>query len=284
MNRKLLLLAALLVVAVGCGPKEVAEPPKVVTRKVHVAPGLEVRAVLLSELTSGGSNEGDDVPMMVAEDIRDASGAVVVVKGTPLLGKVTWSRAEGALGALTNQPARLNFKFDTVPAVDGTALKLSAVTGEAKDYELNRDNTGKTEPSAQLEKLAEDTTNEQALEAVRELFDKGDASKLDSPETRQKLSAIAQQMGLANTSKLIEKNEVDKMNDLVRQLRQGGTVAALASGGSATLVDAALELANVAGQVGSRLGRMLGGRNIKAYVGTPVKAYVIEAAEVTAKG
>jgi hypothetical protein len=221
---------------------------------------------------------------MVSEDVKDAKGRVLVPKGSAITGKVTWSRSEGTLGSLLNQPARLKVKIENVKAADGTVVKLSAEKGKPEEVELNRENTGRVVASQQLEKVAEDKANEAALEAIRDLFEKGEVAKLDSPETRQKLTAIAQQMGMTTTSKVMQENQVDKVTDLVQQIRRGTSLANLATGGSASLVDAAIELAGVAGQIGDRLGRIVGGRNIRAYVGTPVEVYVLETVEVKVPG
>jgi hypothetical protein len=124
--------------------------------------------------------------------------------------------------------------------------------------------------------LAKDKGNEAVLTAVRDLFEKGETSGLSN----EKLTALATELNLPTTQKLAKDSKVDEITDLVQQIRRGATLTNLAADGSATLVDAALELAGVAGQVGNRLERMIGGRNIRAYVGTPVTLYVSETVEV----
>lgn len=273
MRRELLFLPIILLMSCkALEPTATAKAPE----SVKLEAGTQVKAVLMKELTSGGSNEGDEVPLMLSEDVKDAKGRILVPKGTPIMGKVTWSRSEGTLGSLINQPARLKFGVDHLKAVDGAVVKLSAAKAKAEEYELNRENTGRMVASEQIETLAQDKGNEAVLAAVRDLFEKGETPQMDN----EKLTAIASQLNLPTTTKLIQENKVDEVTDLVQQIRRGATLTNLATGGSASLVEAALELASVAGQVGNRLERMIGGRNIRAYVGTPVELYVSETVEV----
>ncbi|MEZ0324652.1 MAG: hypothetical protein ACAH95_01995 [Fimbriimonas sp.] len=281
MTRVLMLLP--IVILAGCSAAQQAAPPKP-PEVVKLEAGTPVKAILMKELTSGGTQEGEDVPLMVSEDIKDAKGRVLVPKGSPITGKVTWSRTEGTLGSLLNQPARLKVKIDSVKAVDGVTVKLSAEKGKLEECEFNRENTGKVVASGQLEKLAGDKANDAALQAIRDLFEKGDVTNLDTPEGKQKLAAIVKEMGLTTTSKVMEENQVNKVTDLVLQIRRGSGLVNLATGGTATLVDAAVELAGVAGQIGDRLGKMVGGRNIRAFVGTPVEVFVLEPVDVKVPG
>lgn len=273
-----------LAILAGCSAAQQQAPAAMPLEAVKLEAGTPVKAILMKELTSGGTNEGEDAPLMVSEDVKDAKGRVLVPKGSVVTSKVTWSRSEGTLGSLLNQPARLKIKIENLKAVDGALVKLSAEKGKFEEFELNRENTGRITASEQLEKVAGDKSNDLALEAVRDLFEKGEGAKLDSPETRQKLAAIAQELGLPTTTKVMQENQVAKVTDLVQQIRRGTSLANLANGGSASLVDAAIELAGVAGQIGDRLGRIVGGRNIRAYVGTPVQVYVLETAEVKVPG
>jgi hypothetical protein len=270
----------LLVLALGgCTNQPAAEAKQVQTVKLEK--GAKINMILLKELSSGGTEEGSEVPLMASEDVKDSSGHLLIPKGTPIAGIVTWSRSEGSLGSVLNQPARLKLKFTGGKAVDGTAFKLSAkADAPDEEFELNRDNTGQVQVSQTLDTLAENKDNQQALDALRELFESGQASHLEDPATKQKLAELANQLGLPATATLAKKDEIDKMADLVSQIRHGATAASLATGGSAALVDAALELAGIAGQMGSRLARTLGGRNIRAYVGTPITAYVAETVEI----
>ena len=270
-------LGALLILGlfiVGCQkPTET-----VVTEKIKLPKGTKIEAVTLKELTSGGTPEGEAVPMMVSQDVKDSSGHVLVPRGAAVTGEVSWSRTEGSLGGLTNRPARLKFRFKEVVLPDGTRAKLSASEEkEDQEFELNRDNTGQINVTSQVEQLADNPQNQEAMDALKRLVEDGDMSNLNS----EKLSEVAQQLNLTATTRLANDKDVNQVADLMQKIKGGSTIASLASGGSLLAVDAAMELIGVVGQVGSRLGRSLGGRNIRAYVGTPVTAYVVQDVQVT---
>ncbi|RYG37799.1 hypothetical protein EON81_05590 [bacterium] len=71
---------------------------------------------------------------------------------------------------------------------------------------------------------------------------------------------------------------MDEVQSVCRKIRDGGSIAGLASQGT---IAAAMELVNLAGELEHRLGRSLGGRNIHAYPGTVIPAYVAETTTVT---
>jgi hypothetical protein len=233
----------------------------------------------MSELSSGGSNEGEPVPMMVSQNVTDPAGQILIAKGTPIQGHITWARSEGTLGSALGQPARLNFKFTDASTVDGSRVELSADRDSDKDYELNRENTGIVD-SPTLDEVSKDQSSKQALDALRDMFQSGDADKIDDPAVKERLSEIAKQLGMSGTEKIARKQELGDVSKLIEQVRHG---SAIATGGSTALVDAALELAGLVGKVGSRLGKVIGGRNIKAYVGTEIIAYVRKPVQVTSR-
>jgi hypothetical protein len=259
----------------GCGAQPQAEAKQV--EEATLAAGTPVQAILLQEISAGATDEGEEVALMVSEDVKDAKGRVVVPKGSPVVAEVTLSRSEGTLSALMNQPARLNVRFKTLRAADGTTVELSAdLEDREAEFEFTRANTGRGEPSRKLESLLEDEANEEAMAALQQLFESGDVRSLDSADTRDRLQRIADEIGLEGTSRVIRQNELSQVGDLLQAVRRGSNLATLASGGSLAVVDAALELASVAGHVGGRLSRMVKGRTIRAHVGTPVTAYVVE--------
>ena len=247
-------------VLLGCGPKP--SPPAPVARKVTLAAGTPLKLVLLDELTSGGTEKGETVRLALAEPV---DGLPTM---TPATATVSWSRTEGTLGSMMSRPARLNLTLKSLTGPDGEAIPLSAAPDEAKDYELNRDNTGR--PG---EKDPGDE-NEVAQRAVQELIQKGQSGGLDA----RQVGDLARRLGMGETAKLADAGRLDEVQSLMRTVRAGGTVASLASGGT---VAAALEMVNLAGDVGRRLGRSLGGRNIRAYPGTVVPAYVLQETTIT---
>lgn len=258
-----LLLGLVGLVLAGCQAEPVAGTGAAATPQSSViAAGTPVKLVLLDELTSGGSDKGATVHLALAEP---AEGLPVL---SPATATVAWSRTEGTLGGLSNRPARLNVTLKNLTGPNGEEIPLSADPKEPKDYEFNRTNTGRPESNDPGEE------NEEAQKAVQELVRQGQSGGLDPKQVGE----LAKRLGMSETSKLVEADRLNEVGKLFQTVRGGGSLAALASGAP---VAAALELVNLAGDVGHRMGRRFGGRNIRAYPGTIVQAYV--ARETTIK-
>lgn len=253
-----------ILVLFGCrsGGPPVASPPA--PRVVTLRAGTPIHLVLLDELTSGGSEKGLEVHLATNEPL---DGIPVM---TPAIGHVSESRTEGTLGGLFNQPARLKLEFESLRLPDGTALPISADPAEAKEYEFNRANTGRPGD----DDGAPSPSVDQAEEAVRELVTKGESGGLDANQVTE----LAQRMRMSETAKLAQDGRLDDAKTLLRQVR-GGRAASLAN--AVPVAAAALELVNLAGDVGRKVGRQLGGRNIRAYPGTKVDVYLLQDATIT---
>lgn len=256
-----------LLLIVGCRRSEpipvaaTPAPPRTVT----LAVGTPVKLVLFDELTSGGSEKGMEVRLALAEAVEGLPAM------SPATAVVSWSRTEGTLGGLTNRPARLNLEMKSLKGPNGEEIPISADPKEPKDYELNRANTGRPEAIAQREPEEVDVS---MGVAVQELIQKGQSGGLDPKQ----VGDLARKLGMNETAKLADAGQLDRVQSLCRAVRDGGTIAGLASGGT---VAAAMELINLAGDMGHRLGRTLGGRNIRAYPGTVVPAYVARDTTIT---
>ena len=249
-------------VLLGCGPKPAPSAPAPVERKVTLVAGTPVKLVLLDELTSGGTEKGATVRLALAEPL-DGIPAM-----TPATATVSWSRSEGTLGSMMSRPARLNLTLESLTGPNGEPIPLSADPAEAKDVELNRDNTGRPDAKDPGE------DDELAQRAVQSLIQQGQSGGLDAKQ----VGDLARRLGMGETARLADTGRLDEVRNLMKTVRAGGTVASLASGGT---VAAALELVNLAGDVGHRLGRSLGGRNIRAYPGTIIPAYIARETTVT---
>ncbi len=261
-------LLAALTVACAQAPTKSA-PPKPVESTLAV--GTPVHLILLKQLESGVDDVGTSFPMMVSQDITDSSGNVLVPKGTSVEGRVTWSRREGTLGSLTQSPARLDYQLGPLKAVDGQTVGLcSNVKGETT-FRFDRSNTGRIAESGKLEQIMSEPGGKEALQQVVDLFSSNAPSAL-TPDGQERLKKAIEELGLNDANNCVQKNQLNSVPTLMAELRNGASVAALASGGAATAVGAVTELADVCGQVQSRLGGMLHGRNILAFVGTPVDA------------
>ena len=270
-------LAALTLVA-GCGKKAegtaaVQVPPKT------LAVGTPVKLTLLDTLDSGGSDDGSRVALMVAEDVL-VGGEVVVRRGAPAEAVVAYSRAAGTLSALANTPARLSIRLERTWAVDGSEIALSAELDPEEPYAFTRENTGRAGRAATLPEGTEAEDAKKLLEAVAENLEQGRSVDMRDEATAKALSDAAGSLGMGATERLIKQGEISKASSLLDQVRQGGSAAALVNGAALPTVAAALELVQWAGDVGSRMSRMLKGRNIKAHLGTPVPAVTAKEAVV----
>ncbi|CAN5641505.1 hypothetical protein BH11ARM2_BH11ARM2_25330 [soil metagenome] len=263
--RNLYRILPLLMLLGGCRSASQPVAETSAPRKVSLAAGTPVRLVLFDELASGGSAEGKEVRLALMDPVEGLPAM------SPATAVVSWSRTEGTLGGLTNRPARLNLTLKSLKGPNGEEIPLSADPNEPHDYELNRDNTGRPSTVAQKEPEEGDVA---AGTAVKELIEQGQSSGLNAEEVGQ----LARKLGMGETARLAEAGKLDQVQSLCRKIRDGGTIAGLASGGT---VAAAMELVNLAGDLGHRLGKTLGGRNIRAYPGTVIPAYVAETTMVT---
>lgn len=267
-------LLAIAAFGVGCGrpaPKTAEAPPA----PIALPQGTTVSLILLQKLDSGGSDSGAPVPLMVAEDVRAADGSVLIRRGTPATGTVSQSRGAGALSALANTPARLAIQLDHTWGIDGTQVDLCASKDEPDaEYAFTRDNTGKIGGSVDLDKVWSNERAQPVLERLAQNLEDGRPLDLSDPVVRQTLQDVAGELHLDATSRLLEQGELKRADDLLSQVRKGGSAAALINGAALPTIGAALELAHLAGSVGSRIGGIFKGRNIRAHVGTPVSAFV----------
>lgn len=269
-------LGAALLVAAGCAknePEATPSPPKTLSA------GTPVELILLDTLDSGGSDDGSRVALMVAEDVR-IGGEVVVRRGAPAEAVVAYSRAAGTLSALANTPARLSIRLERTWGVDGTEVSLAAGDDPEEPYAFTRDNTGRKGRAATLPEGTEAEEAKKLLEAVAANLEQGKSVDMRDEATAAALSQAAEQWGMGATGRLIRDGEISKASSLLDQVRQGGSAAALVNGAALPTVAAALELAQWAGDVGSRMSRMLKGRNIKAHIGTHVPARVAKETQV----
>lgn len=271
--RAYILLSVLIVVALaGCsGPKEAATPAG--PEYGELKQGTEIKLALMQTLESGVDDEGDHVGLIVTEPVVDANGHVIVAKGAIAEGKVVASRREDTMGALTNRPARLSITVDSVYGVDGSKVLISADSdgNPSEGFQFNRANTGRPEvSSAKLDEMMKDPKNEEDLKKLGELFVKKGSVDPNSPEAKDLVDRLSKNLQLPNLESVTGKGQTDQVTGLLSSIRSGMKI-----GGSLNAVGAVMELANVAGDVGSRLSRIMHGRNIKAYAGQPMTAKVV---------
>jgi hypothetical protein len=87
-----------------------------------LTPEMSVRLILIDRLKSGHSRKGERVNFRVDDDVVDASGAVLIRKGTPAYGTVTQSRGNGMFG----KRGLLAISIDYTTAIDGQRVPLRA--------------------------------------------------------------------------------------------------------------------------------------------------------------
>lgn len=267
---------ALLPILLIAGCAKTPEVPNIPAPPVTVTQGTQVHLILAKQLNAGDARPGEFVPFLVAEDVI-VNGQIAIPKGTIAEGEVTWSRSEGSLSGLMNQPARLEVKIKQLKLESGE-LAL-AVDGEdlGKAYAFTRENTGKPEADeAKVEDLLKDELNRQLAEKLTELFD-GKSPDLSTPDAQVALDKLAGEMGLNDTRRLLEggKQNVGQIASTIERL-QKGDLSGIAKGDMSLSLGAVMELANLVGGLGDKVARTLKGRTIRAYPGTRIEAIVAE--------
>lgn len=278
---KRVLIGVLVVAALGAGAfygKDLLAKPQT------LAQGASVKLVLMRQLEAGKEKEGDEVLFLVAEDVKAQNGGIAIAKGATVKGTITQSRGENMLSGITNRPARLAVKLGDVQTVDGQTVDVSADIEGAADAEhsFTRANTGKQDVVEKLEKLSDDPDVKATLAQIQDSFAEGKAPDFSDPKTKEALSKISKELDLKALGKAIAEDRAGELADVMKSTSNVGDAAKLLTSGSVTL-GAVLELADVVGNVGGKLSRVLGGRTIRAYPGTEVVAFVSKKVEVKTK-
>jgi hypothetical protein len=276
LQRRVSLFAAALVMA-SCA----SQAPEPAT--VPVPPGTPVPLILARQISAGDIAEGAFVPFLVSEDVV-IDGKVVIPRGSPAGGTVTWSRSEGTLSGLMNKPARLEVRIDFVRLESGPMQVATDPTEPKKPYAFTRENTGiPAADTAKVEELLKDEVNRKLAEKLGELFE-GKTPDLSTPESQATLQKIAADMGLNDTTKLLNdgKSNAGQIAGTIERL-QRGDLSGLAKGELSLSLGAVIELANLVGGFGDRISRSLKGRTIRAYPGTKVTAYLVSGTTVTVR-
>ncbi|MBA3726082.1 MAG: hypothetical protein H0W86_06430 [Armatimonadetes bacterium] len=260
-----------LALVVGCAQS--------VAQTSELKAGTKIRTILLRELTSGGSNEGDSVPLLAMEDVKDAEGRVLIAKGAIAYGKVAWSRGATGFTSVAKQPARLAITIETTIASDGQPVELKADKEDKEGrYRLTQDNTSRERASDALSELLEGADSKETLEQIQKMFEGGEI-----PAFRPNTEDVARRLGLANTLALAQKGGLAAIPGLLRDIGRG-SLTHIAGAEAGLLVGAINELANVGGQVGGWIAGRLKGSNIRAYAGTPITVYVAKPVAVKISG
>ena len=273
--RRMVSLCAIAVVA-GCAVQDPAKQVKPLT----IPKSTKVELVLAKHLSAGEAKEGDFVPFIVSRDVI-VDGRVAIPKGALAEGKVSWSRSEGSLSGLVNEPARLEVKFDSLKLGAKSAQLVADLEDPAKAYAFTRENTGTPDSNDEkLDELLKTEANRRLAEKFDELF-AGKSPDLSGTEAEEALRTIAGELGMTETQRIISngKSNAGQIANTIERL-QRGDISSIARGDLTLSLNAVMELANLVGGLGSRLSRALKGRTIHAYPGTVVEAYLAESVEI----
>lgn len=271
----LAVLAAVAMSGLGCRPAE-APQPQVVT----VPSGTPVKLVLLSTLTSGGSEVGKEVRLMVIESVV-VDGARIIEAGTLVEGMVSRSRGATAVTTLINQPARLEAMLGTVKTVDSQGLDLSGrADAPAQPYAFTLDGT-RDVPSGRVSTLSPEERDALA-QMVGELLGPDPEKVLQDKAKRENLQSMAKGAGLNDLERSLGQVEAGNQ-DLVIALQalRASVAPDLVGSDLALALSAVSELGNLSRSIDRGLRGIFRGRNIEAGEGMLITGYTSAPAQVT---
>ena len=269
-----LVALAIVITAAGCGqPEPVAQTPPP-PQYAEIPAGTEIQLQLLDSISSGDP-EGSDVPVVVAEDVKDRKGHVAIRRGSVFVGKIENSRSAGALSGLMNEPARLSISIPDLEATDGTSVAIR-LNEEDEPLQLGREETAKYAATSKLEGAMNEEAVEKLLRQVAEDMEEGRSPNLESDSGKELLGEVARALNLKDTAALLREDRASDIQKAISAIK-GGSMLDIASGGTAgSALGAAYEVINVAEEVRDRVAGAFKGRNIRAYAGMPLKAWTEE--------
>lgn len=229
---------------------------------------IAVPMILLTEISSGGAPQGKEIAFMVTQDVTSAGNSIVIPRGAIAYGKVVWSRSAGAISKFLNEPARLAVTIDRTVTADGKTIQLQATNSkDAKPLQFTGENTNTEAASDELKKILADETSKKALQQMLDVFsgeDMGDAGIV---------AGLAKRLNLTSMFQLAEARS---LGDLVSVFKgvAGGQLTRVTVGQAGLVVSAITELAGLRRSVGGLISGLFKGRNIRAFPGTPVVAYI----------
>lgn len=118
-------LIAMLIAATGSQSPLPQTDAKPESEQVVLPMGTALTVTIKEEISSKVFFQGDAVAMEVAEDVS-VNGRVVITKGTPVKGGVSYARQ----GADYGRPGELMVEAESVIAVDGQEIKLRGALGK----------------------------------------------------------------------------------------------------------------------------------------------------------
>jgi len=252
-------------------------------KPIPVKDGMEVPLVLLTPLDSGGTEEGKSVTFVVAEDVKGSNGGVVIKQGSLATGKVVQSRAGSILGAITNQPARLEVELNDVTTVNGKSLKIRG-SEPGKPFSFDQANTKPEEKPNAVDAITDPKARDFVASMARQIVTGHEMAGDDKKEADDDLKDLASRYGLESTSAFLNQpsKSQEKKNDVAGLLEavQKGDTKGLTGVDLLLAAKAAGEIVQLGSGIDKSLRGIFKGNNIHAKVGTPVTAYIAETKSV----
>lgn len=238
-----------------------------------------IKLTLLRPLESGKSKVNANVPFVVATDVVDGSGAVMIAKGSYAVGTVVASRAEGPLSAAVfDRPARLAIRFDFVFDAQGNPLPIVASRQKPKEpLRLSRDYTAaEFDADQRVAQELKDAKHRQLLEKLVSVLSEGgfNPTKTEAAD----LERILANLELQETAGIIREGKLQELLATMRRLTNARTSRTLLANTSFKAVPSALNAVSEVVKLGTRgvgfLKGRLKGRNIRAFPGCDFTAFL----------
>jgi hypothetical protein len=182
------------------------------------------------------------------------------------------------MSSVVNQPARLEVEATEVIAADGRPVRITLGEEGSADavHAFSRRNTGRQVAGQQIDQMLATEEGRKLLEDLSNSFQHGRTPNLGDEASKALLGDFSRRLGLDEASRLFEGGEVHRAEDLIGKLGAGAIGTTVLSGTSLAAVGAVVELANLAGEAGSRISGIIKAPNITAHAGTPLTARVVE--------
>lgn len=266
--------------ALGSGVLGAKAPEGPKERVVSVPAGLEVPLLVLETIDAGGTPEGEEVQLIVSEDVFH-DGEVVIAKGTRLSGEVSQSRGASLMSAMANRPARLAMTLPSVPVLGGDSVAVLAMDEDGEDavWTFTQKNTAERVDATKIDALWSDEGSREALAAIADRMMKG--KDLDGVE--KELMAVAEALELDKTSEVVLRQQGDRsgltMGKAVDAMVEGN-LGRLAGADAVLAAEALGEVMDLVSSVDHKVRGIFKARTVRATVGTPVRVKTAEGFEV----
>ena len=249
-------------------------------KEVRLTAGTPIQLIVLEPLSSGGSEVGESVKLIVAEDVKIGKD-VVIRKGTEATGKVSKSRSGSLVGAFSNQPARLEMTLVEV-VVGKQKVPIRSTAGEV--YAFTQANTVRKTNEADLDAALKDPEKRAMLEEIAKKLG-GDSDVSVTDLVGLDLKGMNDTFDLPETDSFLDhlsgvrpgKQEGEEAPESVERVLSGlvsGSVTDIVGIDRVLAARALGEISNLGRKADQKIRGIFKGRNIWVEIGTPVSAKV----------